>query len=303
MTEYDSACRRLAKIAPIDLFRWLIDDFDVHLRFMGWEDARGIPFPGEPERTNDTVAIFEEKGGPSEPWAFALEFQTEPDPNMFGRTLIYLGSVWLEKRPNSLPGGRYQVSAGVINLTGTPSSMPVSRDYLLPGPNGIRCHLTARERYLRVESAMQTLQGIEEGRISRWLLTWIPLMRIDDNNHIIDRWLDSWSTDPSIERQSEILALTRVFIELSEYRELWRDRLKELKVVKSPYLESIRQEARLEGRIDSIIESLRVRFPDQVTDDLRGKIEQTHDAEKLRGWFNKALTASSLAEFRQACGI
>ena len=104
---------------------------------MGWEDARGVPYPGDPERTNDTIAVLEEIDRPGPPWAMPIEFQSEPDPDMFGRLLIYLGSIWLEKRPDPLRGGRYRLAGAVVNLTRTSASNPASRDMVLPGPGWI----------------------------------------------------------------------------------------------------------------------------------------------------------------------
>ena len=43
---------------------------------------------------------------------------------------------------DELPGSRYQLAAGVINLTGTRGSLPASREFVLPGPDGTAFRLS-----------------------------------------------------------------------------------------------------------------------------------------------------------------
>src|SRR4051812_40352111 len=101
---YDQACRYLAKLEPAAFLGWLLGLKPAAFRFRPWLDARRVRFPGEPERTCDTVAFLEHVGDGQQPWAVAVEFQTEPDPTMFGRLLGYLGGLWLEERPSDTRG-------------------------------------------------------------------------------------------------------------------------------------------------------------------------------------------------------
>jgi hypothetical protein len=121
--------------------------------------------PGEPERIADTIAeLFELVC--AAPRLYLIEWQTEPDPDMFGRLLVELGQLWQKHRPDSLPGSRYQLAASVINLTGTRTSLPASREFALPGPDGTACILRMRERYLAEEPAAEALERIAAGEIS-----------------------------------------------------------------------------------------------------------------------------------------
>ncbi len=65
-----------------------------------------------------------------------VEFQTQPDPEMFGRLLGYLTGLWLMLRPDDEQGSRFHVGAAVVNLTGSgsagrelrwPDTRPVTR--------------------------------------------------------------------------------------------------------------------------------------------------------------------------------
>jgi hypothetical protein len=98
---FDQACRYLARLDPVALLSWLLNL--PPSAFQGWLDTRTIPFPGEPDRTCDTVAFLLDLTRGGIPWAVVIEFQIDPDHLMFGRLLIYMGQVWIERKP--YPGG------------------------------------------------------------------------------------------------------------------------------------------------------------------------------------------------------
>lgn len=53
---YDQASRYTAKLNAVGLLCWLLNEDAATLGFHGWLDTRTLPFPGDPERTCDTVA-------------------------------------------------------------------------------------------------------------------------------------------------------------------------------------------------------------------------------------------------------
>jgi hypothetical protein len=124
----DQACRYVAKLDPVGLLSWLLNRAAENMGFRGWLDTRTVPFPGDPERTCDTVAWLSGPD-PAVEWALPVEFCLQPDSKLFGRLLIYLGLLWLEKRPTDAGGERSSVGAVVVNLTGRGHS---SRDMVLP---------------------------------------------------------------------------------------------------------------------------------------------------------------------------
>src|SRR3954469_17022245 len=97
VNRFDQARRYAHKLDPPGLLRWLLRDSAV--TFHTWLDTRSLPFPGESDRTCDTVAYLTEDAAPGVPWALPLEFSTRPDGSMFGRLLEYLGRLWRERRP------------------------------------------------------------------------------------------------------------------------------------------------------------------------------------------------------------
>jgi hypothetical protein len=115
---FDAACRYLLRLNAVALLAWFLGLRESAFAFAGWLDARRVHWPGQPERVCDTVAHLKEQAAHGLPWAVPVEFQIEPDPDMTGRLLVYLGGVLLELRPSDLPGDRFQVGAVVVNLRG-----------------------------------------------------------------------------------------------------------------------------------------------------------------------------------------
>src|SRR5206468_1048616 len=77
-----------------------------------------LTLPGSKQRVCDAVARLRdlERGGL--PVAGLVEFQTQPDPDMFGRMMLAGAICWLTVKPTDLPGDRYDLCAVVVNLTG-----------------------------------------------------------------------------------------------------------------------------------------------------------------------------------------
>lgn len=307
MNEYDLVSRRFAKLAAASYLHWLLPDFARNLHFRRWLDARHVPFPGNPDRTGDVLAELEQLHSPAPLWALTNEFQTRPDPDMFGRLLVYLGTFWLATRPDDLPGSRYQLAAAVVNLTGTRVSMPASRTMLLPAPEMGGLVLTVRERWLQDEPAKPLLDAVRTGRYSRWLLVLVPLHQTDDPTEVVRQWLELFHTEPDERLRSEWCGLVQVLSELSPHSELWQTALEGLNVTRSPFLESIRAEGRKEGRAEdraeALMQLLEARFPGQAPVGLLQRIQHHRDLEQLRQWFTTALTASTLDEFLQRTSL
>src|SRR5258707_1531271 len=163
---YDQAARYAAKLDPAGFVRWVL-----RLRtllFRRWLDTRRLPFPGEADRICDTVSCLEDPTKAGVLWAVPIEFALEPESDLFGRLLAYLGLLWLEERPSSQRGARFQVGAVVINLTGGGHT---SRDMSL---GDLRTCLTVMEVNLCDRNAAAVLADMVAGVAPPWPLPVIP---------------------------------------------------------------------------------------------------------------------------------
>jgi hypothetical protein len=52
---YDQASRFLLRLEAL-LLLWLLKVTAEEVGFVGWLDTRGVPWPGQPDRTCDTIA-------------------------------------------------------------------------------------------------------------------------------------------------------------------------------------------------------------------------------------------------------
>jgi hypothetical protein len=72
--QFDQAARPPGKMNGAAFFGWALGCCTPRppLTFLGWDDARRLVCPGEPERTNDLVAIFRDEDRPkSQVWLVA----------------------------------------------------------------------------------------------------------------------------------------------------------------------------------------------------------------------------------------
>src|SRR5215813_13863992 len=249
---YDQAARYAAKLDPVGFLRWLLRG--ASLNFHGWLDARRLPFPGEADRICDTVACLEDPAVPGMLWAVPVEFALEPEADLFGRLLSYLGLLWLEMRPTQERGSRYNVSAPVINLTGHGHT---SRDMSLAG---MRTFLQVEERDLAGEDAASILAGIASGGVARCLLSLVPLMQGGAEAGIIQQWVQLASAEPDARRRGDYAGLALVFAEAASCRPVWQQALQGWNVVQSQQVLEWMAEGEVRGQVRSLLRVLRARF-------------------------------------------
>lgn len=306
VNRYDQGSRYLAKLEPVGLLCWLLRETPAELRFRTWLDARTLPFPGDPERICDTVAWLGD-ADPAVEWALPLEFCLDPDGELFGRLLIYLGQLWLETRPTDAGRERFAVGAVVVNLRGRGST---SRDMVLRR-TGVRTFLGIAERNLADEDAAATLAGIAGGTAPRCLLAWIPLMQGGCETAIIQQWLELARQEPDSRRRSDYGGLALVFADAAHCRKEWKEALRGWNVEESQQvLEWIAEgeakgEARGEakGQAEALLRVLARRFPPGPAEEMVSAIRAMKDLGRLGAWLDAAATADSLDAFRQAAGL
>ena len=81
-----------------------------------------LTLPGTKERICDAVARLGDESRNGVPVLCLVEAETRSDANMFGRLMVAGGIAWTTVRPGDGPNDRYELTAIVINLTGTGSS-------------------------------------------------------------------------------------------------------------------------------------------------------------------------------------
>jgi len=217
VNDFDKAARYAARMDPEAFLGWVLNLPSGAFDFRTWEDTRGVVFPGGDDRTGDTVAHLSRADTGGEPWLFAVEFQLEPDPLMFGRMLQYLGNLWCVLKPDDGRGSRFAPAAVVLNLTG---SGVATRRYEWAAA-GVSTTLQVNEWDLQGESADELLVKIETGEVGRAVLPWVPLMTGAGEPGTIERWKALAETEPDDRRRSNFGGLALVFADATGRYELW----------------------------------------------------------------------------------
>jgi hypothetical protein len=308
-TPYDQASRSLARRGGLAFIAWLLGLAPDELSFEGWLDTRRLPWPGQPERTGDTVAFLRDLSAGGVPWAVVIEFQLTPDGLMFGRLLVYQGQLWLEMKPYPERGDRFSVGAVVVNLTGQGRA---SQDQHWPRA-GLRSHLEVVERNLEGLDAGAVLDGVAAGQVPRTVLALVPLMQNGGEDAIIQRWLALASAEPDAGRRAD-LGLARVLAQAAGRQDVWKQALRGWNVIESEAVREWQAEARAEGkaegkvegkaegRAEALLEFLEARFG-SVPSDLAARVRAATDLDLLKGWTSLAARAVDLIQFRQAAQV
>ena len=303
---FDQVARFAARLDPPGFLGWAVGLPADEVGFRGWLDTRGVPFPGDPERTGDTVARLDDPATGGTPWAVAVEFQAAPDPQMFGRLLVYLGHLWQAAKPDAERGSRFHLGAVVVNLTGT--GLASRRMEWLAA--GFLTHIRVVERNLAGENADDLLGRIEAGAVSRALLQWVPLMAGGGRGAVIGRWKRLAADEPDARARSDYAGLARVFAGKAKRQAAWDKALEgwnvtESKVVNEWIKQGIvkgRAVGRAEGRAEGVIAVLKARFK-PVPAALTAAVQAETDLDRLRSWLTAAATAPTLDDFRETAGV
>lgn len=292
MDDYDHASRSTAKLDPPGFFRWPLGE-DVTVSFHDWLDSRTLPAPGERNRISDSVAHLHDPASPTQPIALVTDFQTENDPEILERLLEYLARTRRELRRR-----KFRVLGALVNLTGA-----VQTDRLemtLPGrpKHGLRLWVVLKT--LREEDAGQTLDSVAEGRWSRCLLPWVPLMRGGSKSAIMKRWKRLAQKEPKRDVRTTLGLLALTFAKLTRHFAAWRKLLEDWEVKIAPLYEEARQEGRLLNQRDALPRALERRFKAPVPADLSKAVQESTDLGELSRWFDVVFDVPTLEAFRAA---
>lgn len=250
MTDYDKAARYLIKRDPTRVLRWLL--VQSWIIFHLWIDSRRLALPDQGDLTHDLVAAIRVRDGFE---ALCLEVQAESEEASAGRVLFgYVPR--LRSEPASAESLPLSAIGGVvINLTGR-ARTSVVRESPTSAP---QCRLEAEVTQITLQEmdAGDFLDQVGAELASRWLLAWLSLMQGGLEPGIIDGWKREAALLPT-ERDRQVLAhLTLTFADLAGCRDVWQRALEGWTMIKSPYMEEVREAVRKEGREEGRLEGQR----------------------------------------------
>jgi hypothetical protein len=294
---YDQASRYLVRLDAAGMLAWLLGLPPKAFAFVGWLDTRSLPWPGEADRTCDTVAHLRDLGRGGLPWAVVVEFQVSPDATMFGRLLRYLGDLWTSVKASEERGDRFEVSAIVVNLTG---QWDCGRDMHWPQAR-LRTALLEPDRNLASMSAALVLDGVESGNVTRAVLAWIPLMQGGGEDGIIQRWRGL--VEPMEEKwRADLGGLALVYAEAAPCTDEWKKALEGWNVIQSKQVAEWQAQAEVRATTNAVVAVLEERFG-SLSEELPQAIRESTNLDALRRWVRLAVKTASLDDFRRDAGL
>jgi len=186
-SEYDQAARYAAKHLDAEGFlRWLVPRAMTVRVFRRFLDTRTLTFPGEPDRTCDTVAELDDQQGEAPPVALVIDFKARPESGSIPQLDEYGLRLYREVPAHRDPLVRYDVVGALVNLTG-----PEQGAVWEVSPRGFEDagkRVAVVVRTVATCSAVQTLEDVAEGRTARCVLALVPLMAGGGQPETTVRW-------------------------------------------------------------------------------------------------------------------
>jgi hypothetical protein len=294
---YDKGARYgVKRLNPPGQLAWVVNGLDPDLGFTSWLETQTAPFPGEPDRRCDTLACLESRSGSQLPWACLLEPQGQDDPDFLLRVLQYLLALARELRHGPHGQDRFRMMAGIINLT--ERRMAEALDWRPPGASGkgVFADLWVKDVYF--ESAEATLADIQDERLDRSVLIWVPAMLGAERAEIIGWWRTLAEAEKQDRLRADYAGLALVMAEKRGRKDLWTEGLEGFNVEKSIIVESWKAEGELRRARADIKDVLEKKFCVTLPAEVQTAISQQADPAILSQWLISAALATSLEEFR-----
>jgi hypothetical protein len=223
------------------------------------------------------------------PWAFIIEIFSEPDDDACDRAMEYVGRWRREMRHGPFNRDRYHFAAALIFLTGAPPETELKSN--LPGMEEVGLWFGPRVLDLSVQDGVAHLEAIEQNRLSPCLLCWAPLMRGAQSAEYVRLWRVQVERVSEVSLRNTIVDIALTFSWLTNSHEVWMNGLEGLVLKRSPYVESARDEARIEMRQKDTLEALEVHFPGAVPATVVQRIKAETNLERLGKWHRLAVKA------------
>jgi hypothetical protein len=295
MGQFDQTARPLYKIDGAGLLLWALSRAAPHLQleFGQWDDTRRLVAPGEPDRTNDLVARMHDLSRPGREVWLVAEVEEEPERGILWRLGHYEFLLGAEVNPACDPDGPL-VGSLLVNLTGR---QPVRRW------EGLGTRLEPFILDISTEDAAQTLARIEAGEVSLAVLPLVPLMDGGDGPALIARWPVVAEKEADVSRRVMYRDSALVMAELTKNQIGWLRTLEGWQMRESQYIkrwESVGEERGLLKKSRAFLLKFLRQLEDPVPEAVRLAIEGTNDDATLDRWFDAAISAKSMAEFRKA---
>ncbi len=296
MGQFDQTARPLAKLDGAAFFSWAFSCCAPvpRLTFLDWDDCARLVCPGEPDRTNDLVALFRDDDHPRRPTWLVAEIEAEPESGIFYRMGQYEFLLGKEVNPACDPLGP-AVGSLLLNLSGTQKTAKLEWAW---GGYGTRVAPFIVD--VAAQSADATLDRIERGELGLTLSPLLALMIGGGTLEFIKRWKRVVSERAMDEATCRMLRdSAQILAELTPWQVNWLGETRDWMARESQLIKSWMKEggdiAELRTKRAALLKVIK-RLENPVPESIRLAIEGTNDLDKLDGWHEAALDAAINAQ-------
>jgi hypothetical protein len=215
-----------------------------------------------------------------------VELFTEADGDAPDRTVEYVGRFRRELRHGPGKRDKYQFLVGLIFLTGAPPGLALDMD--APGMPELGLWFRPAVLDFSKADALVLLDAIEQNRLPRVLIVWVPLMKNGQTPEVVRRWRALAEKD---ERVRTMADLALVFARLTDSVEVWKKGLEGIMLLKSPLMEEVRVELQRQNTLDV----LELHFPGAVPASVVQRIQAETDLARLQKWLMLAARSDLVA--------
>lgn len=301
MGHFDQIARWSAKLDGPDLFGWGLGRLapPPPLAFARWDDTRRLVCPGEPDRTNDLLAVLDNHEQPQRPVWMIVEVQHEPQRGMLYRMGQYELALGQEIAP-WLDAAREPIVASLL-LVLSGEQRPASLRWQAPGlPGGTQ--VAPLVVNFAAEAAAEVLGGVAAGRVGAGMLPWVALMQGGSELGLIERWKELVEQKADAAKRASYRTAALVFAELGRAQVNWLRALEGLDMAESQYIKAFEQRSEERGATKTkrayLLEAITARLASPVPEAVRLAVEGTNDPDTLDRWYASAIRVGTLAELR-----
>ncbi|MBY0227918.1 MAG: hypothetical protein K2W96_01425 [Gemmataceae bacterium] len=301
MGQFDQTGRQMAKLDGAQFLAWALSCCEAPpaLSYFEWEDTRRLVVPGEPDLVNDAVMKVEAGAHDGLDCWLITEIEDEAEQGIFIRVGKYEMALLAEVSANlSVPVG---VLSLVVNLTGRQEEPELASPF---GGWGTRIKPLVVD--VAEQDAVKTLERIERGELGLTVLPFCALMRGAGEPAFIERWKLAVMQEPDEVRRRLYRDWAMVMVELTRWQIHWQQATEGWMERKSMLIEGWLGEGREQGAVvkaRSFLLKALGRLQNPVPAPLRDAVEGSNDVGKLEQWFDAALAATDLADFRSRMNL
>jgi hypothetical protein len=146
------------------------------------------------------------------------------------------------------------------------------------------------------DSAPEALEKIKSGEFTWGALFWIALMRVADDEKVVEHWLALVDSLAPQECKTDVRYIASTFAELSGCLIAWNQVVQGVEMTESVIANRMIELGELRARREALLRLVRLRFPALLTPDVERAIKDQPSLTLMNTWLDAAFDPATTAE-------